>query len=554
MKDKYDEEEETANHSEETDIEIDINDIGIKKTDIDAEIDLDDIETESESDNDEKYLDEFIAEYDKNNALEDNEYDEDDEYDEDEEDGVSIIEYNFISDGTETSKAIQRVMKENSYHNEKDELEEEQDKEQDESEDAFFANISSSLKSQVHEELGIEDDENDVDINNNDDDMDENTKKPLRYRILKISGIVIGALLLLSAFLVFTKPGQGILIRIAAKVIRDGFQTPEEEDDDSLAEYTPPTEVPIPTDVVEVTPPLVVKAGEPRQEEYVINCLLFGIEEIDGARNTDSMMIASINTKTNEISLMSLMRDTYVDIPDYRGNKLNSVYEKKTSREEGAQLLIETIEKNFHIKIDAYASVNFDAMEKVVNMLGGVTIELTAGEAAYLRKNNYIADPRNRDVKTGVQTLNGGQVVGYCRVRYVATLGGANDDYGRTLRQRRVLTAIFDKYKSKGITDLVTIGLKCLNMVRSNITEDQIVQVLTKVIDNRITDIKSTRLPFEGGYYDSSVAGYNGIKYALVIDKEYTTKEIFKFIYGDTEEEATVNYELYKEVYAEQAE
>ena len=93
-----------------------------------------------------------------------------------------------------------------------------------------------------------------------------------------------------------------------------------------------------------------------------------------------------LKRKDKTLKLTSLLRDSYVEIPGYKANKLNSAYSKG-----GVDLLIETIEKNYKIHIDGYASVNFEAFEKLVDMLGGVTIELGKEEAAYLNKTNYIS-------------------------------------------------------------------------------------------------------------------------------------------------------------------
>lgn len=96
--------------------------------------------------------------------------------------------------------------------------------------------------------------------------------------------------------------------------------------------------------------------------------------------------------------------------------------------------MVDTIEKNYKVQIDGYVSVDFKSFEKIVDLLGGVTIELGKEEAQYLNKTNYISQKKNRNVKKGVNHLNGNQVMGYVRVRKVKTLGGVNNDYGRIVR------------------------------------------------------------------------------------------------------------------------
>lgn len=267
-----------------------------------------------------------------------------------------------------------------------------------------------------------------------------------------------------------------------------------------------------------------------RKEDYVTNILLMGIESINGGNRTDSMMIASINTKDKTVKLTSLMRDMYVEIPGYKGSKLNAAYAKG-----GAQMLVDTIEKNFEIHIDAYASVGFDSLEKIVDLLGGIEIELGKKEAAYLRKTNYISKPQYRTVKEGWQTLNGNQVVGYCRVRKVETLEGVNSDYGRTLRQRKVLKAIFEKYKSQNIVKLVSIMNQCLGYVDTNLTSKQIRKAIEDVVENGITTMENERIPIDGAFTEQK--NYKGAGWVLVPDLEKNVQALYEFIYLDGKEE-----------------
>lgn len=263
-----------------------------------------------------------------------------------------------------------------------------------------------------------------------------------------------------------------------------------------------------------------------KQEEGVANYLLFGIEEIGGARNTDSMMIASVNMITGTIKLTSLMRDSYVSVPGWKSTKLNAAYAHG-----GASLLIDTIEQNYKIHIDGYASVNFESFEKIVDSLGGVTIELGAKEANYLNKTNYISNPEYRTVTEGVNKLNGNQVLGYCRVRKVETLGGARYDYGRTLRQRRAMSAIFDQFKSLSIFSMFSTANTCMSYVTTSLTADQIKQIIEVVVENKVTDIDMLRLPVDGMF--DSPKKYESTTYPLVYDWDKNINELYNFVYGD---------------------
>lgn len=292
---------------------------------------------------------------------------------------------------------------------------------------------------------------------------------------------------------------------------------------------------------------IIEKTKEPRSEDYVTTYLIFGLEEINGAANSDAMMLVSINTLDNTLKITSLLRDTYVDIPGWDRNKLNSVYAKGArgattayeAKNNGAALLIRVIENTYDIKISGYACVNFESFEKIIDRLGGLDIELGKEEAAYLRKNNYISKEENRTVVEGMNHLNGNQVMGYVRVRKEVTLGGGSNDFGRTVRQRRVIKAIIDKYKSAGIIEMVSIMKDCMEYVYTSLTEKQITDALTTIINNKIFTTESMRLPAGENFKDSGKKGINNgkknVTYALVIDDflEINTKLLHEFVFLD---------------------
>lgn len=262
-----------------------------------------------------------------------------------------------------------------------------------------------------------------------------------------------------------------------------------------------------------------------RQEEGVINILLLGEEAIasgGGRGRTDLMIIATLNANTKEVKLTSLMRDLLVQIPGNKDNKLNAAYEIG-----GVPLLYETIELNFDIKLDGYALVGFSDFEKIINKLGGVTITLTEAEADYLRRTNYIDDPLNRNVIAGTWELNGGQALGYCRIRYVATNDKQTDDYGRTSRQRVVLNAIFDKYKTKSLPELVLLLNDILPLITTDIKKEDFEQYLRVGVNMGLTDIKNLRIPVKNSFEDGFVRKMS----VLIPDLQKNIDELHKFVF-----------------------
>ena len=338
-------------------------------------------------------------------------------------------------------------------------------------------------------------------------------KKKKKHTGLKAVGITLMTLLILAALILLTPPGRSIIYKVTSSFMFNNMNNEE-----AIKEYQEAGGT--------------GHADGVRQEDYVTNYLIFGIEEFGGARNTDSMMIASINTKDDTLKLTSLLRDSYVDIPGYKANKLNSAYAKG-----GARLLVDTIELNYKVRIDGYVSVDFKSFEKIVDLVGGVDIELGKEEAKYLNTTNYISKKKNRNVKAGENHLNGNQVMGYVRVRKVKTLGGANNDYGRIVRQQRALKAIFKSYLSpKNMLNLLPITKKSLSYVTTNLTQDQLEYAMSDVVENRMTALDTFRIPVDGAF--DAPRRYNGITYPIVLDWDTNRIELFQFIYHDTKEEA----------------
>lgn len=337
-------------------------------------------------------------------------------------------------------------------------------------------------------------------------------RKKKQKKLLRILGFLLIVLFVLVAYVLGTKPGRQLVYRAVGNFIYSNMDNENDEDVNGKVERE--------------------HVANSRGEEHVMNYLIFGIEEIGGARNTDTMMIVTLNAKSKSIKLTSLLRDTYVEIPGYKKNKLNAAYSKG-----GVDLLIETIELNHKVQIDGYASVNFANFEAIVDMLGGVTIELGKEETAYLNRTNYISKKSNRNVKPGVNKLNGNQVMGYVRVRKEKTLGGAHSDYGRTVRQQRVLKAMFESYVApSNLLKLVSLTKECLGYVNTNLTQSQIEKAIEIIVENKITKLESMRIPVDGMF--ESPKKYEGIGYPLVLNWDANRVELYKFIFEETEEEA----------------
>lgn len=375
-------------------------------------------------------------------------------------------------------------------------------------------NINESLKRQVNQQI------NENKYNTEEDNNPGNgPKKKKKHTGLKIFIGILACIVLFASFLIFTKPGNRLITKLLANYIsssvnKDTTDTPNADVEEEVSEYDWNT-------------------GEivGRKEDYVTNILLVGIEELFGARNTDTMMIASINTRDNTVQLSSLMRDSYVSVPGWKSTKLNAAYAHG-----GIELLRNTIEQNYKIHLDGYATVNFESFEKIIDLLGGVEIQLGAKEAQYLNTTNYISNKAYRNVKEGINLLNGNQALGYCRVRKVPTYDGVNNDFGRTLRQRRVLNAIFEKYKNQGILQLINTTNTCLGYVSTNLSTGQIEQLLNAMLEINISTIEMKSIPIDGAY--EAPKKYENTTYPILLDWDANIIDLYKSIYGDTDEEA----------------
>lgn len=368
----------------------------------------------------------------------------------------------------------------------------------------FLEEISSSLATQVSSEMG---------------DMGERTmarKKKKKYKGLKIFAIVFSLFMVILAGLFFTKPGRKLIINIAGKYIHGKLNVDKDTN-------PPGQENPDGPDG-EVTGPIII--------DEVVNVLLLGVEEIEGAANTDSIMIATMDTKSKTMKVTSIMRDLYVEIPGYNKNRINSVYAKG-----GIDLLYQVIELNLDIKLDGYVLVNFNSFEKIVDLLGGIEITLTKGEAHYLNTKNYISNPRYRNVIEGTQILNGNQALGYSRVRYVST-GTENNDFGRTQRHRIVMNAIFEKMKSKNIIQLGLLMNDILTNIdiKTDIVERQFTRYLEEAITLNVHSLDMYRIPTNDNYTNLKVRFTTNGKPQEVLDPKdwnLTRSELKKFIYGE---------------------
>jgi cell envelope-related function transcriptional attenuator common domain len=226
------------------------------------------------------------------------------------------------------------------------------------------------------------------------------------------------------------------------------------------------------------------------------NILIVGLDGINKHDNVraDSILLMKVNPETKTITLISFLRDMYLQIPDHGKNKLSKVYQLG-----GTGLMKKTIQTNFNLTIDNTVTVDMKAFEKMINAIGGVNIQLSQKEAKYLNSTNFISVKKYRNVITGKQKLNGYQALGYIRVRNVPTVQGESGDFGRTARLRSLLTSIYkdcSKMNKKNWSKLIS---NTLPYVTTDVTPKQLMGYLNLVLQDGMT-IKSDSIPVKNSY------------------------------------------------------
>ncbi len=270
-------------------------------------------------------------------------------------------------------------------------------------------------------------------------------------------------------------------------------------------------------------------AGSPMKEEGVTNILLIGNDSRENGEDgrSDAMILLSISNKTKKIYMTSLLRDMYVDIPGHKGNRLNAAYSYG-----GAELLMETIEQNFDIHISRYVLVNFEAFANLVDAVGGVDLELTSKEVEYV--NGYLVEynillgrPEGtdyfEDLSGGMVHLNGPRALAYCRNRYIGT------DFGRTERQRKVLTEVIHKLPKGMLTNPKELIDGLMPNLTTNLTQAECYQLSLMAPKILTYDIIQNSIPIEDTYKDATIRQMA----VLEVDFDANKKFLRENLYGE---------------------
>ena len=255
------------------------------------------------------------------------------------------------------------------------------------------------------------------------------------------------------------------------------------------------------------------------------NIALFGVDsrtgQLEGGTNSDTIMVASINQRTGDIKLVSVYRDTYLD-------NTNGEYRRATEcfSGGGAERSVNMLNKNLDLDIKDFVTVDFNAIIKAVDLLGGIELDITEEERGWL--NGYLVETSEVTGveyttidSPGLQTVTGIQAMAYCRIRY--TEGW---DYKRTERQRIVLEKIFQKAQAKGVTGLLPLVNVMMDYVSTSLSNTEIISLASGIAKYSIAD--TTGFPFE--HQAANIAAGDCV---VPVNLAANVTELHRYLFGE---------------------
>lgn len=255
-------------------------------------------------------------------------------------------------------------------------------------------------------------------------------------------------------------------------------------------------------------------------EAHIVNILLIGADyQGSDVGRSDTTILVTFNTEEKTLTMTSFMRDMFVKIPGYAKNKMNAAYSLG-----GMSLIKKTLNENFGIYVDGVVEVDFSQFRKIIDLLGGVELELTAKEASWINKKMK----GKSELTEGVQLLNGREALWYARNR-----NDAQGDFIRTGRQRNLLNTLLETYKDTDLATALGILEEILPMLTTDMTPKQIIDYATVLFPMLMEcEIVSQRIPADGAYYMTKIHEMS----VLVPDLEENVQFLRETLLGVTAE------------------
>jgi cell envelope-related transcriptional attenuator len=269
------------------------------------------------------------------------------------------------------------------------------------------------------------------------------------------------------------------------------------------------------------------------------NIAVFGVDSRDSSvgrgNRSDVIIICSIDQSNGEIKLVSVYRDTYLDVGKNSFQKATHAYSYG-----GPARAVKMLNDSLDLNITDYITFNWKAVATAVNILGGVDIDITPAEFKYI--NSYITETvkgtgiGSVQLKApGMQHLDGVQAVAYARLRYMDT------DYQRTERQRKVVELAFEKAKKADPKTLNDLLGNVLSMVATNLTWQDGLDVINDIGKYKLVDTQG--FPFKK---DDMTKGTKGF-IVVPIDLESNVVQLHSYLFKDENYEASAKVKAYSE-------
>lgn len=256
---------------------------------------------------------------------------------------------------------------------------------------------------------------------------------------------------------------------------------------------------------------------ETQRDPNIRNILVLGTDSRDVSKergNSDVMIVLSINKKTKEVRMISVLRDVLVPIEGHDWNRINAAY-----RLEGAGLAVNTVNEAFGLDIQEFIVVDFNGVIELIDHIGGIDITLTAAEAQYYSNKHSVLFGNN--LSAGSIHMNGDQALAHLRNRTLGT------DFERTRRQRDVMIAMLNQVLGQSLTQMDSTLDFVLDIIRTNIKATDFLSVGLSVVTNFSSGVKSMSVPNrsqQGKEY--RFASYKGMSILKLLDPNDPTKQM----------------------------
>ena len=271
------------------------------------------------------------------------------------------------------------------------------------------------------------------------------------------------------------------------------------------------------------------------------NIVLFGVDSTEGnlgeKTRTDSIIIMSINKKDGQIKLVSVYRDTYLNVGNDQYTKCNAAYAYG-----GAEQAINMLNANLDMNISDYVTIGFGGLADIIDDIGGISINVEEDEIQHL--NNYQSTMAQElgvsytpVTQTGEQILNGLQATAYCRIRYTA-----GNDFKRALRQRTVLTETISGIRKAPVTAILNVAQDMTKWTHTSFGMTELVSLMTGFGKYKMSD--TSGFPFADAIATANLGKSKG-DCVIPVTLEGNVKELHAFLFGDTDYQVSDTVQTY---------